>query len=159
LKKSSTKARYTTPPLPGIVSVTQVRTARDGRPAPDVLADAAEVFRLLANPVRLSLIHALAHAELTVGDLARALGLSLSGTSHQLALLRRRRLVATRDEGRLTFYRATDEFVGHLVHDCLAHVSATLDRQSSPHHHSHKLARQRKQPPGAPPGRRRGRAR
>lgn len=114
-----------------------MRATRDGRPAPEVLADAAEVFRLLANPVRLSLIHALAHAELTVGDLARALSLSLSGTSHQLALLRRRRLVATRDEGRLTYYRATDEFVGHLVHDCLAHVAQVLGRESPPHHHRH----------------------
>ena len=128
-------------PLPEIVSAKKVQATRDGLPAPSVLGEAAEVFRLLANPVRLSLMHALAHDELTVGDLARALDLSLSVTSHQLALLRRMRLVASRDEGRLTYYRATDQLVGHLVHDCLAHVGKILGLDSAPHHHAHGVPR------------------
>jgi DNA-binding transcriptional ArsR family regulator len=103
-----------------------VRRTRDDLPGAAVLKESAEVFRLLANPVRLSLMHALAHDELTVGDLAWALGLSLSVTSHQLGLLRRMHLVTARDEGRLTYYRATDKLVGHLVHDCLAQVSERL---------------------------------
>ena len=134
--------------LPLIVSATKVRATRDGLPAPDVLREASEVFQVLANPVRLALMHALAHDELTVGDLARALGLSLSGTSHHLARLRRMRLVASRDESRLTYYRATDEFVGHLVHDCLAHAGATLGVRSIPHHHPHRVPRSRKEVPG-----------
>jgi len=140
-------------PLPEIVSAEKVSGAREGLPVPAVLGEAAEVFRLLANPIRLSLMHALAHAELTVGDLARALDLSLSATSHQLALLRRMRLVASRDEGRLTHYRLTDEFVGHLVHDCLAHVGERLGWQSGPHHHAHRVPRPRKPMP-APASRR-----
>jgi DNA-binding transcriptional ArsR family regulator len=128
--------------LPEIVSSQKVRAARNGLPAPEVLREATEVFRLLANSVRLSLMHALAHDELTVGDIAHALDLSLSVTSHQLALLRRMRLVTSRDEGRLTYYRATDEFVGHLVHDCLAHADESLDRRPR-HHHPHRLPRSR----------------
>lgn len=129
--------------LPEIVSAQKVRAARRGLPAPEVLREAAEVFRLLANPVRLSLMHALAHDELTVGDIAHALDISLSVTSHQLALLRRVRLVTSRDEGRLTYYRATDEFVGHLVHDCLAHVDEALGMHARRHHHPHRLPRSR----------------
>lgn len=130
--------------LPGIVSLAKVRAARDGRPAPKILKGAAAVFKLLANPVRLSLMHALAHDDLTVGDLARALRLSLSATSHQLALLRKMHLVAARDQGRLTYYTATDAFVGHLVHDCLTHVGRTMGR-AVPHHHRHRIpARRRK---------------
>ena len=127
--------------LPEIVSAKKVRAAQNGLPAPEVLVEAVEIFKVLANPVRLALMHALAHDELTVGDLARALDLSLSVASHQLARLRRMRLVASRDERRLTFYRATDEFVAHLVHDCLAHADATLGRQSAPHHHPYRLPR------------------
>jgi DNA-binding transcriptional ArsR family regulator len=134
-----THAKHT---LPEIVSPPKVRAARQGLPSPEVLQEAAEVFRLLANPIRLSLMHALAHDELTVGDIAHALDLSLSVTSHQLALLRRMRLVASRDEGRLTYYRAIDEFVGHLVHDCLAHVDEALDLGAW-HHHPHRLSRSR----------------
>lgn len=127
--------------LPEIVSAEKVKATREGLAAPEVLREAVDVFKVLANPVRLSLMHALAHHELTVGDLARALGLSLSVTSHQLALLRRMRLVSCRDEGRLAYYQATDPFVGHLVHDCLAHVGGQLGRKASPHHHAHRLPR------------------
>jgi DNA-binding transcriptional ArsR family regulator len=128
-------------PLPEIVSAKKIRAVRNGLPASEVLGEAAEVFKVFASPVRISIMHALAHDELTVGDLARALGLSLSVTSHQLALLRRMRLVASRDEGRLTHYRATDELVGHLVHDCLIHVGAMLRRKAPPHHHAHDVPR------------------
>ena len=97
------------------------------RPAEQVLRDATEVFKALASSVRLSIVHALAHDELSVGDLARVLDLSLSVASQQLSVLRRLKLVAGRDDGRLTFYRVIDDLVGHLVHDCLAHAEAKLD--------------------------------
>lgn len=99
---------------------------RDALPDPAVMADAVEVFRALGSPVRLRLVHALTHRELSVGDLARAMDLSLSVTSHQLALLRRIKLVSSRDVGRVTFYRAVDDCVGRLVHDCLIHVGERL---------------------------------
>lgn len=92
------------------------------------MQDAAEVFRALASPVRLSIVHALAHDELSVGDLAHALDLALSVTSQQLSILRRLKLVAKRDEGRLTFYRVVDDRVEHLVHDCLVHVERGLGK-------------------------------
>jgi len=156
LINSSTMITKAKRALPEIISAEQVRATRGGLPDPKALAEAAEVFKLLANPVRLSLMHALAHDELTVGDLARALDLSLSGTSHQLALLRMMRLVASRDEGRLTYYHATDEFVGHLVHDCLAHVGERLGLQNAPHNHAHRLPRPRKKRPAPASGRRGG---
>jgi ArsR family transcriptional regulator, lead/cadmium/zinc/bismuth-responsive transcriptional repressor len=124
--------------LPDIVDPAIVAATRRALPAHEVVSDAVEVFRLLASPVRLRIMHALAHHEMSVGDLARAMDLSLSRTSHQLALLRRMKLVACRDEGRLAFYRATDDFVGHLVHDCLAHVEEKLAVGSQPHHHRHR---------------------
>jgi len=51
------------------------------------------------------------------------------------------RLVASRDEGRLTYYRTTNELVGHLVHDCLAHASEKLGVHNPPHHHAHRVPR------------------
>jgi DNA-binding transcriptional ArsR family regulator len=127
-------------PLPELVDRRKVAAARAGMPTEDVRLDAVEVFKVLSSPVRLCIIHALAHDELSVGDLSRALDLSLSVASHQLALLRRMKLVAARDEGRLTFYRATDDFVGHLVHDCLAHVGERLGVPGTPHHHGHRAS-------------------
>jgi DNA-binding transcriptional ArsR family regulator len=135
--------------LPEVVDPRVIAATREGLPANEVVTEAVEVFSVLASPVRLRIMHALAHHEMSVGDLARAMGLSLSRTSHQLALLRRMKLVAARDEGRLAFYRATDDFVGHLVHDCLAHVGEKVAVASRPHHHRHRLS------PGRPKAARR----
>jgi DNA-binding transcriptional ArsR family regulator len=128
-------------PLPRVVDPRKVKAVRGGLPAPEVVADAIEVFKALANPIRLRLVHALVHYELCVGDLARAFDLSMSAVSHQLALLRRLKLVASREDGRQTYYRITDEFVGHLVHDCLAHVGKKSAGRA--HHHRHRLAKGR----------------
>jgi DNA-binding transcriptional ArsR family regulator len=94
----------------------------DHLPEPDVLSSAVEVFKALGNPQRLSIIHALSHEELSVGDLARGLGISMTVASQHLSILRRLALVASRDDGRLTYYRVVDDVVSHLVHDCLEHV-------------------------------------
>ena len=48
----------------------------------------AETFQALADPTRVRLISALMDGELCVLDLAAALGMSQSATSHQLRLLR-----------------------------------------------------------------------
>ncbi|MEO6951656.1 MAG: metalloregulator ArsR/SmtB family transcription factor [Polyangia bacterium] len=120
----------------------RVRAARDGIPAADVVNEAIEVFKALANPIRVRILHALAHDELSVGDLAHAFELPLSTVSHQLSLLRRVRLVASRDEGRLTIYRATDQFVGRLVHDALGHAVTRIP--GAHHHHPHGVKRKKR---------------
>jgi ArsR family transcriptional regulator len=119
-----------------------VKTLRASLPTAGATAEAVEVFLALSNPLRLRLMHALAHDELCVGDVAHALGLSMSAVSHQLAFLRHLKLVAAREEGRKSYYRVVDDFVARLVHDCLAHVGG--ERPGSPHRHPHKLARGRK---------------
>src|SRR5829696_7256400 len=48
----------------------------------------ADIFRALADPTRVRLLHALSHHELCVGDLAALLGMTDSAVSHQLRLLR-----------------------------------------------------------------------
>jgi DNA-binding transcriptional ArsR family regulator len=128
--------------LPLIAEVDKVRRVRADLPTDEATAEAVEVFLALSSPLRFRLLHALAHQELCVGDLAHALGLSMSAVSHQLAFLRHLRLVAARDEGRKTYYRAIDDWVAELVHDCLGHVAG--DRPGSPHHHPHRLSQRRR---------------
>ena len=119
--------------LPQVNDVAKVKAVRATLPADDVTADAVGVFLALSNPLRLRLVHALAHDELSVGDLAHALELSMSAVSHQLALLRHLKLVAARDDGRKTYYRVIDTCVARLVHDCLGHVGGE-DPGTPPHH-------------------------
>ena len=83
----------------------------------------AETFSLLGDPTRTRILHALSVDELCVSDLAGLIGISASATSHQLRLLRDRRLVAVRREGKHTFYRLQDEHIRTLVDMGLSHVA------------------------------------
>jgi ArsR family transcriptional regulator len=123
--------------LPEAYDHRSVQATKSGLPVDEVVRDAAEVFQALANPVRIRIMHALTHRELCVGDLARALGLRMSALSHQLAFLRRLKLIAARENGRQTFYRVIDDFVGEVVHDCLAHVERRAGISARRHRHPH----------------------
>lgn len=69
----------------------------------------AAAFGLLVDATRLRMLHALARAdELCVFDLGLLLGLEQSTVSRQLRLLRERRIVSRRREGRLAYYRLND---------------------------------------------------
>lgn len=82
----------------------------------------AETFGVLADPTRLRLIALLAQAERSVGELAEAVGLSVSAVSHQLGLLRRLRIVRARREGRRVCYTLDDEHVSLVFQVALRHV-------------------------------------
>lgn len=90
-------------------------------------ADAEELastFELLADITRARLLHALSLAEeLCVCDLAALLGRSESALSHQLRLLRDRRVVERRKVGRIVYYRLADEHIRHVLSDGLHHIS------------------------------------
>jgi DNA-binding transcriptional ArsR family regulator len=71
------------------------------------LAPAAALFRSLADPRRLAIVHELARGERRVVDLTRALGLAQSTVSAHVARLAGCGLVDARLAGRQSFYRLT----------------------------------------------------
>lgn len=79
-------------------------------------AAVAAVFRALADPARLTIVHALAEGELRVADLVGRVGLAQSTTSAHLAVLRDAGLVASRAQGRSSHYRLTTTALVALVH-------------------------------------------
>jgi ArsR family transcriptional regulator len=88
----------------------------------------AAIFELLADPTRARLLHALTLAnELCVCDLALLLGRSDSALSHQLRLLRDRRVVSRRKAGRIVYYRLADEHIRHVLADGLRHGESGSD--------------------------------
>jgi ArsR family transcriptional regulator, lead/cadmium/zinc/bismuth-responsive transcriptional repressor len=96
-------------------------------PSVDELSDAAEVFGLLADPGRLRLLAILRVGPANVGELANAAGLSESATSHALRLLRSRRVVQVRREGRMAIYRLADSHVQVLLDMALEHAAHDSD--------------------------------
>jgi DNA-binding transcriptional ArsR family regulator len=69
----------------------------------------------LADPTRFRILDSLAHEDLCVCDLAELAGVSQSGVSHQLRLLRDRGLVTFRRDGQRAVYRLADEHVRDLI--------------------------------------------
>ena len=94
----------------------------------------ADLFRVLADPTRVSIIHALSVAELCNGDLAAVLGISESAVSHQMRELRLMKLVTAEKRGRMVYYRLTDTHIRHIFADTLRHV-----QESSPNQHAGRL--------------------
>jgi len=83
--------------------------------------DLANLFQVLSDPTRVQIISALLGRELNVGEIAAALGLSLSAVSHQLRLLRNSRLVRWERKGREVYYLLDDEHIEVLYRAGLDH--------------------------------------
>jgi ArsR family transcriptional regulator, virulence genes transcriptional regulator len=69
---------------------------------------AARVLRLLANEHRLRLMCQLGEGDHSVGELARAVGLSQSSCSQHLARLREEGLIAARRDHQTIYYRLAE---------------------------------------------------
>jgi len=91
------------------------------------------LFKLLANETRLRLIHALDRAgELTVTELADAVGTSQQAVSNQLQRLVDRRILAARRDGKHVHYRILDPCVTGLLT-----FGVCLNEQAQPSYQPH----------------------
>ena len=85
----------------------------------------AEMCKVLTDPKRLRLLHALRDGERSVGDLAAVLGVSLPNASQHLAVLRAAGLVDGRREGASVRYRLAEP----AILDACDIVGAIVDRR------------------------------
>ena len=83
----------------------------------------AELFSMFADTTRIRILYALFEAEMCVCDLANLLGMTQSAISHQLALLKRARLVRFRREGRTVLYSLSDSHVRAMLDQGMEHVN------------------------------------
>ena len=87
-----------------LVDAEKLLRARAALPGTAQLVAPAARFKLLGEPTRLRILHALAAEELCVCDLSALLEISPSAVSHQLRLLRAARLVRGRNAGKMVYY-------------------------------------------------------
>jgi len=109
------------------VNEDHVRSARQALSPEREILSLAETFKTLGDPTRVKVLQALSVKELCVCDLARLLGISESATSHQLRVLRNKKLVRYRKEGKMTFYSLDDEHIDVLMKVALQHVREEVD--------------------------------
>src|SRR5438270_13459154 len=83
----------------------------------------ASLMGALASTTRIRVLFALLEVgELPTGELAKAIEMSDSATSHQLRVLRDLGLVRRRRHGRQAFYRLADDHLAVLLKEALYHV-------------------------------------
>ena len=108
-----------------LIDEAKVAAVRNALPPEEVLYRLAETFRVLGDPTRVRVLHALSREELCVCDIATLLGTTKSAVSHQLRLLRSLRVVKYRKSGRIVYYSLDDSHVGNLLCEGLSHIIST----------------------------------
>ncbi len=82
----------------------------------------AETFKILGDPTRIKILHALSRRELCVCDIAAIVAMGQSAVSHQLRLLRGARLVKYRKEGKMVWYSLDDSHISLLLAQGIEHI-------------------------------------
>lgn len=89
-------------------------------PSADAVHAAAESFRMLADPTRLTLLWLLCGGEHDVTSLTAQVGVARPAVSQHLAKLRLAGLVATRRDGRRVVYSARGGHVRRLLTEAVS---------------------------------------
>ena len=77
-------------------------------PDDEILFDLAELFKIFGDSTRIKILYLLFESEMCVCDIAQMLRMTQSAISHQLAVLKKSKLVKYRREGKTVFYSLSD---------------------------------------------------
>ena len=88
----------------------------------------SETFRALSDPTRLKIVLALSKEELCGYELVELLGITKSGISHQLRILKNLRLVKYRKEGKHILYSLDDKHIETLIAQASEHIAEQTAR-------------------------------
>jgi ArsR family transcriptional regulator, lead/cadmium/zinc/bismuth-responsive transcriptional repressor len=86
----------------------------------------SNLLKMMSDPTRLKILHALFLHELCVCDLQSCLNMSQSALSHQLSNLKLARLVTSRREGKNIYYSLNDDHIKVLFNIAYEHVLETV---------------------------------
>lgn len=91
-------------------------------PPASTLADAGELLRALAAPVRIAIVLQLRAGDRCVHELVDALDVAQPLISQHLRVLKAAGVVHGERRGREVAYRLVDDHLAHIVVDAVAHV-------------------------------------
>lgn len=81
-------------------------------------------FKALSDPSRLNIVCVLLkYRQLSVGDIAAKINMSVSAVSHQLAILRMRKLVMVKRDGVKNYYALCDDHVAQVIEMAIEHIN------------------------------------
>lgn len=91
-------------------------------PEEELLYDLADLFKVFSDTTRIKILYTLMTDELSVNEIAEALGASQSAVSHQLRILKQAHLVKFRRDGRNIHYSLADGHVQTILDQGLTHI-------------------------------------
>lgn len=91
-------------------------------PPDERIIELSEFLEAFGDSSRIKILLALSKRELCTCDLSAITGLSVSAVSHQLRVLRDKKLVKYRREGRNVYYSLDDEHVATILDIALKHI-------------------------------------
>ncbi len=80
------------------------------------------LFQMFSDRTRLKILYQLFNKECCVNELVESLGISQSAVSHQLASLKKTRIVRSYKSGRNVFYCLDDDHIERIFQLALDHV-------------------------------------
>ena len=92
-------------------------------PDDNALFDLAELFKVFGDSTRIKILYLLFESEMCVCDIAQMLRMTQSAISHQLAVLKKSKLVKYRRDGKTVFYSLADGHVRTIIDQGMEHVS------------------------------------
>lgn len=99
-------------------NVEKVNEVKKSLPTEKEFNELTELYAALGNITRLKIIFSLSKGELCVCDIANVLGLSIPATSHQLKYLYEMKILKSRNDGKMVYYKLNSEkFIGVLKDD------------------------------------------
>lgn len=96
----------------------------------DLMDLLSSIFKVLGDPTRLKIIYLLSQSPLCVNDIVELIGMSQSSISHQLSLLKRKKLIKSEKDGRRNIYSLDDDHVLSLFYEGYNHASHRLDEKN-----------------------------
>ena len=92
-------------------------------PEKEIMGHIADLFKGFADPTRVHILSLLlVKEELCVTDISEIVGVSQSGISHQLRILKQMHLIKFRREGKNIWYSLADDHVRTILEMGLEHA-------------------------------------
>ena len=92
-------------------------------PKDETLFELSDLFKLFGDATRIKILYLLFEKELCVCDIAALLNMTQSAISHQLKVLKNSKLVKFRREGKVVFYRLSDNHVKSIIAQGMEHLA------------------------------------
>lgn len=97
-------------------------SVKNAMPSDELLCDLSDLFKVFGDTTRIKILYALSESELCVCAISELLSMTQSAISHQLKVLKTKKLVKSRRSGKTIFYSLADDHVRSIIGTGYEHI-------------------------------------